>query len=143
MSMLQEINEMRARLDTLEKEAKEHEQEWPDGTPGWFWDDKSSGQKMFGFLGRATMLTNNTYGRYNRPTLLGEAYGYKHFEPLAEAILPAMIKHDGGEYPGDGDDILLVDYGPADEATGKCMLAREQNWGSYRLSYQVIKRADK
>ena len=144
MNKQDEINELRARLDALEASLGEPEQQWADGTPGWFWDGNIR-ERLFGFLGRATMLSHNPYGHYSSPALKGQAYGYAHFEPLTEAILPAMIKHDGGEYPGDLHDTVTVTFRDGAENTRRASSYRwdHRNAKSDIVSYRIIKRAGK
>lgn len=124
---------------------KEPEQEWPDGTPGWFWDSKK-GFKTFGWFGRSTK-PEYPYRRYPTSACEHIAYDsyYKHFEPITEAILPAMIKHDGGEHPGNVDDSVFVTFRDGKGCAGRVGGYRWNHNGNAGdiIGYRVIKRTDK
>lgn len=135
------------RLTSLEEEAKELRKiietpenvKYPDGTFGGFSDNGRD--SIFGYLGVPTSFTACLYGRYSNPELSDGGTGYKHFEPITEAILPIAIEHDGGEYPGNGDDCILIkrEDGGSAPMTAKYCRWTKTSCDSDVKSYQLIK----
>jgi len=145
LALQNEAAEMRKRLDEIGRLLEGNE--YPDGTPGWFWDSDET-RKDFGYLKNGEP---GHYGgifgayrlrRYFDPELSECSEAYVNFEPLKEAILPVWIEHDGGECPGYGDDLVIVEYRERDkygEYTA-CGPASSRDWPRVKR-YQVIRRA--
>ena len=49
----------------------------------------------------------------------GETQPWEYFTPLPEAILPTMTKHDGGPYPGNENDFVLVTFRDGSQEAGR------------------------
>jgi len=138
-----QIKELQVKFDALvEAESKP---EYPDGTPGYFWDDDYS-MRVLGFISIKENYSGSGFScASNAEIHSGLSDGYKNFTPLTEAILPDPVQHDGGKYPGDPDDFVFVTYYTGAEVKG---FARDHNWSRTALcspvaTYQVIKRAEK
>jgi len=134
-----EAAEMRKRLDEIDRLLKDNE--YPDGTPGWFLDSNEN-RKIFGYLKNgepanyAGIFGTYRYRRYYDQELSECAGAYANFEPLKEAIPPIWIEHDGGKYPGDENDFVLAKY-----MYGEVWWpAHKHHWENVHR-YQVIRRA--
>jgi hypothetical protein len=142
--------EAKKRLDAIEREAKElrmmvEGKEYSDGTPGYFTDIDESYAKGIGVIGFLKNEPNQIYpyNYCNDPELTDHAIGYRYFTPITEAILPPVIEHDGGEYPGDPNDEVRVHFRGEHARSGKACEWGEYTWRQCIIGYQIIKRAEK
>jgi hypothetical protein len=144
--------EAKKRLDAIKREAQELRKmiegnEYPNGTSGYFTNNEErykKGDCAFGFLGN-TPDPARPFMRYSNPNLSDIGVIYKHFIPIKEAILPPVIEHDGGEYPGDPDDGIQITQRDGKHGFGRAEEFR-WTWSGYSTDitgYQIIKRAGK
>jgi len=118
--------------------AEKDKPEYPDGTPGWFWDG-SEKQRYFGWLINNNLPTTWPFCRTGDNNIRYDSH--KYFEPLTEVILPMPIEYNGGIYLGNKNDHLLVEYIHGRVVSGK---ARELIWPDRKkVHYWLIKRAEK
>ena len=112
------------RMDALDKEAAELRkileapdtpppEDYPDGTPGWFWGrGTDESMKRFGFLMRFNWdKPKGVYRLCRTSPSVGWTSEHTNFEPLTKSILPASIPHDSsGKCPVKKGTKVMIQY---------------------------------
>ncbi len=112
------MNEVQALKDAIklaEKRLAEIEKpRYPDGTPGYLWDDIDHKDLLVSLIN--TVDTKNPYSG----TVMNGEYkysSYKNFTPLETCIM-GMRYENTGEYPWHDKDLVLVVFNSGNEASG-------------------------
>lgn len=75
----------------------------------------------------------------------GGTLTWNYFTPMQEAILPTMIEHDGGPYPGNLNDKVLVTHRDGWQRAGQAcgvVWRHTNNRSTDIVGFQVIKLGD-
>ncbi len=112
---MNEVQTLKDAIKLAEKRLAEIEKpSYPDGTPGYLWDDIENSGMLASLIN--TVDTNNPYSG----TTINGGYRYqphKNFTPLETCIM-GMRYENTGEYPGHGDDFVMVVFNYGNEAIG-------------------------
>ncbi len=136
---MNEVQTLKDAIKLAEKRLAEIEKpSYPDGTPGYLWDDIENSGMLASLIN--TVDTNNPYSG----TTINGGYRYqphKNFTPLETCIM-GMRYENTGEYPGHEKDLVVVGFGDGSESC--------QNAGYYTFNlrschidikyYYIIKR---